>query len=123
MLWRQDGYHARFFIRRLASGKLLLVKHDPPNGTIYIIHNFERHTPGSRQIFMATFTEGDITAGKCVSNKARLGVLINRATGKKVLDLAEAKLGAVVGDGIESVEVAELARIARASLLIPQTYA
>ena len=24
--------HARFFIRRLASGKLLLVKHDPPDG-------------------------------------------------------------------------------------------
>jgi len=125
--------HARFFIRRLASGKLLLVKHDPPNGknrshlkaflsdddgntwygglllyeanycsypdgvqapdgTIYIIHDFERHAPGSRQIFMATFTEEDIIAGKCVSNKARLGVCINRATGKKVLDLAEAKI-------------------------------
>ncbi len=117
--------HARFFIRRLASGKLLLVKHDPPNGkdrshlkaflsdddgdtwygglmlyeakycsypdgvqapdgTIYIIHDFERQAPGSRQIFMATFTEEDVIAGKCVSDKARLGVLINRATGEKI---------------------------------------
>ncbi len=116
--------HARFFIRRLASGKLLLVKHDPPNkkdrshlkaflsdddgatwygglllyqakycsypdgvqapdGRIYIIHDFERHAPGARRIFMATFTEEDIIAGKCVSPKARLGVLINRATGIK----------------------------------------
>ncbi len=127
--------HARFFVRRLASGKLLLVKHDPPNGkdrshlkaflsdddggtwhgglllyeakycsypdgvqapdgTIYIIHDFERKAPGSRRIFMATFTEEDVIAGKCVSDKARLGVLINRATGKKVLDLVEAKISA-----------------------------
>ena len=123
--------HARFFIRRLASGKLLLVKHDPPNGkdrshlkaflsdddgatwhgglllyeangcsypdgvqapdgTIYIIHDFQRQAPGARQIFMAAFTEEDVIAGKCVSDRARLGVLINQATGKK----PEAKLRA-----------------------------
>jgi hypothetical protein len=125
--------HARFFIRRLASGKLLLVKHDPPNGkdrshlkaflsdddgetwygglmlyeargcsypdgvqapddAIYIIHDFQRQAPGSRQIFMATFTEEDVIAGKCVSDRARLAVRVNRATGEKKLDLKEFKI-------------------------------
>ncbi len=125
--------HARFFIRRLSSGRLLLVKHDPPNGkdrshlkaflsdddgqtwrgglllyeakgcsypdgvqapdgTIYIIHDFQRHAPGARHILMATFTEEDVLAGTCVSDKARMAVRINQATGKKLLDLSEAKI-------------------------------
>ncbi len=110
---------ARFFIRRLASGKLLLVKHGPideqtkrshltaylsedegatwphalllderegvsypdgvqtPDGTMYIIYDYDRR--GERKILMATFTEADILAGSCVSEKARLRVLVNQA--------------------------------------------
>lgn len=112
---------ARFFIRRLASGNLLLVKHGPldertgrshltaflsdddgktfggglllderggvsypdglqaPDGTIYIIYDYQR--TGDKQILMATFTEADVRAGKPASDKARLRVLINQATG------------------------------------------
>jgi BNR repeat protein len=128
--------HARFFIRRLASGKLLMVKHNSPDmktrshlmaylsdddgktwygelllderkyvsypdgvqapdGTIYMIYDWERRAPGAMSIFMATFTEKDVAAGKCVSDKARLRVLVNKATGvapPKVLDLSKANL-------------------------------
>ena len=113
---------ARFFVRRLDSGKLLLVKHGPietrtgrshlaaylsdddgrtwtgglmldersgvsypdgvqaPDGTIYVIYDFQRVR--DKLILMATFTEADVTGGKCVSDKARLRVLVNQATGK-----------------------------------------
>ncbi len=112
---------ARFFIRRLKSGNLLLVKHGPidkrtarshltaylsvddgkswkgglllderrgvsypdgvqsPDGTIYIIYDFSR--TGAKQIFMATFNEEDVLQKKIVSDKGRLRVLINQATG------------------------------------------
>jgi len=111
---------ARFFIRRLASGKLLLVKHNPasqkgrshltaflsdddgktwtggllldprggvsypdgvqaPDGTIYIIYDYSRHR--AKKILMATFTEQDVAKGKCVTDRARLRVLVNQATG------------------------------------------
>jgi len=111
---------ARFHIRRLRSGRLLLVKHDPPSGegrshltaflsdddgvtwtggllldarrhvsypdavqspegVIYVIYDFERTR--AKEILMATFTEEDLTAGKCVSDHARLRVLVNKATG------------------------------------------
>ncbi len=112
---------ARFFIRRLASGKLLFVKHAPPgnhgrshltaflsddhgktwkggllldersgvsypdgvqapDGTIYLTYDYSRH--GHKKILMATFTEKDVLAGRCVSEEARLRVLVNQATGK-----------------------------------------
>ena len=112
---------ARFFVRRLISGNLLLVKHGPidkrtgrshlttyiskddgstwqggllldersgvsypdgfqkENGQIYIIYDFSR--TGSKKILMSVFTEDDALAGKDVSGKVRLRVLINRATG------------------------------------------
>jgi len=108
---------ARFFIRRLQSGALLLVKHGPiaektgrshltaflseddgatwphslllderegvsypdgiqaPDGTLYIIHDFDR--AGARQILMSVFTEEDLRAGKAVSGKARLRVVVD----------------------------------------------
>ena len=116
---------ARFFIRRLASGRLLFVKHDPPGeevrshlkaflsdddgatwygglvlderrgvsypdgvqapgGAIYIIYDYSRH--GAKQILMGVFTEEDVAAGKCVSDKARLRVLVNQATGQRSPD-------------------------------------
>ena len=112
--------NARFFIRRLTSGKLLLVRHDPPDkksrshltaflsaddgkswqgglmldqrkgvsypdgtqasdGTIYVIYDYNRVT--DKEILMATFSEEDVIAGKCVSKSARLRVLVNKATG------------------------------------------
>jgi hypothetical protein len=112
---------SRFFIRRLASGKLLLVKHnaidqrggrsrltaflsaddgktwqgglmldersgvsypdavESPEGVVYLIYDYSR--VGAKQIFMATFTEADVAAGKCVSPAARLRVVVNQATG------------------------------------------
>ncbi len=113
---------ARFFIRRLASGNLLLVKHNPPDGktrshltaylssddgetwqggymvdervqvsypdgtqapdgTIYLIYDFERH--GAKQILMAAFTEEDVLAGEPVSGAVRQRVVVNQATGVK----------------------------------------
>jgi len=112
---------ARFFVRRLLSGKLLLVKHGPlarrtgrshltawlssddgttwtgglvldprggvsypdaaqaPDGTIYLIYDYARI--GDKTILLATFTEADVAAGKCVSPRARLRSLVNQATG------------------------------------------
>lgn len=41
--------HARCFIRRLASGRLLLVRHDPPNGAIGANGNEkDPHSPKGR---------------------------------------------------------------------------
>ena len=112
--------NARFFIRRLKSGNLLMVRHNPADkksrrdltaflsqddgktwqggllldersgvsypdgvqsddGTIYIIYDFARTR--DKKILMATFTEEDVLAGKPVSDKARLRVLVNQATG------------------------------------------
>ncbi len=49
------------------------------DGTIYIIYDFARTR--DKKILMATFTEEDVLAGKPVSDKARLRVLVNQATG------------------------------------------
>jgi hypothetical protein len=115
---------SRFFIRRLRSGRLLVVLHDPPgdprrthltaylsdddgeswhgglllddrgttfhgcsypdgveapDGTIYVTYDHERHL--HREILLAVFTEADVAAGKWVSDRARSGVLVNKATG------------------------------------------
>ncbi len=49
------------------------------DGTIHIIYDFSR--TGDKEILMATFTEDDVTQGQCVSDKARMRVLVNKATG------------------------------------------
>lgn len=109
---------SRFFIRRLASGNLLLVKHggigevtartrltaflseddgrswkgglllddreqvsypdgqQSADGTIYITHDFSR--TGAREILLSCIREEDILAGKLVSNRGKLGMLVNR---------------------------------------------
>ena len=114
---------ARFFIRRLNSGKLLLVKHGPiekqngrqdltaflskddglswyggllldertgvsyPDGvqaqdnTISIIYDYSRTE--AKEILMARFTEEDVAAGRCVSDKAALRIIVNKASPKK----------------------------------------
>lgn len=113
---------ARFFVRRLSSGNLLLVKHGPmdqrtgrshltaflskddggswqggllldarngvsypdgfqgDDGRIYIIYDFDRR--GAKEILLSVFTEQDVLTGEDVSNKVRLCVLINKATGQ-----------------------------------------
>ncbi len=122
--WASDIPHvaSRFFIRRLQSGKLLLVKHNPPDkktrshlmahlsnddgktwstglmideragvsypdgvqaadGVIYLIYDYARQA--EKQIFMATFTESDVSSGTWQSAKARQRVLVNQATGMR----------------------------------------
>jgi len=112
---------SRFFVSRLASGNLLLVKNGPidgdvgrskmtaflsgddgatwsgglmlderagvsypdgvqgAEGTIYVIYDRQRHT--DKEILMAAFAEEDVAAGKAVSDRARLKLLVNKATG------------------------------------------
>jgi hypothetical protein len=112
---------ARFFIRRLRSEKLLLVKHGPidqrtdrsrltaylsdddgkswhgglmidarpgvsypdgvqsPEGVIYLVYDYSR--TGAKQILVAVFTEADVEQGRPVTDRARLRVLVNQATG------------------------------------------
>ncbi len=109
---------SRFFLRRLQSGALLLVKHGPLNersgrerltayisdddgkswqgglllderdevtypdgvqaadGTIYLVYDHQRTPLG--EVLMATFREEDVRAGKAVSDKVKLRVLIDR---------------------------------------------
>jgi hypothetical protein len=110
---------ARFFIRRLASGNLLLVKHGPidaqtgrerltahlsgddgrswrggllldersgvsypdgaqaRDGSIRVIYDHSR--TGEKEILMARFTEEDVERGECVSGKAEMRMVVNRA--------------------------------------------
>lgn len=114
---------ARFFIRRLRSGKLLLVKHGPidertdrsrltayvsdddakswdgglmidprrgvsypdgvesPQGVIYLVYDYSR--TGAKQILVAVFTEEDVEQGRLVTERARLRVQVNQATGSR----------------------------------------
>jgi len=110
---------ARFHVRRLASGRILLVKHgetidghggrskitawlsddegrtwkgglmldartgisypdgfQSPDGTVYISYDRNRATDG--EILMARFTERDILAGRLVSPRSKLQMLISR---------------------------------------------
>ena len=119
----------RFFIRRLKSGRLLMIRHNPPsveypkdcdncgfmnrshltaylsdddgkswygnllldereivsypdgveanNDKIYVIYDRGRST--EREILLATFSEEDVKQGKCVTDKCRLRMLVNKA--------------------------------------------
>jgi len=114
-----DHVVTRFFVRRLKSGRLLLVKHNPPagrgrshltayvsqddgkiwsggllldereqvsypdgvqaqNGTIYVIYDRERTR--AREILMAVFREDDVLASRAESSRARLRVVVNKAS-------------------------------------------
>ncbi len=114
---------SRFFVRRLASGNILLVKNgkpdenigrkkmmafiskddgktfkgglmldernnvsypdgnQTPDGTIFVTYDYDRY--GAKEIYAARFTEEDILAGKIVSEKSRLRLLVSKATGTK----------------------------------------
>lgn len=109
---------SRFFVRRLRSGNLLLVKHGPlhertgreklmafvsdddgktwqgglmiderehvtypdgvdsSDGTIYVVYDYNRTPEGV--VMMATFSEDDVRAGKPVTDKVRLQLVIDR---------------------------------------------
>lgn len=116
-----EGPDSRFFIRRLRSGRILLVYHfgtkershltakisedegktwkggllldkrkkvsypdgiETSEGLIHIIYDFNRGNIWSegkdREILMATFTEEDVLAGKCVSRFSSLRQVINK---------------------------------------------
>jgi hypothetical protein len=117
--------NARFFIRRLRSGELLLVKHgaaigekpekrshlcaflspddgrtwegglmlderlavsypdgvEAPDGTIYLIHDFERY--GAKEILLSRITTADIRAKQLQSPRSALRLLINKAFGAR----------------------------------------
>lgn len=48
-------------------------------GRIFVIYDFDRYR--QKEILMAVFREADVLAGKCVSDDARLRVLVNKAGG------------------------------------------
>ena len=123
------GPNSRCHIRRLKSGRILLINHVNPTyqtnprswndrnnlmamlsdddgktwhgglmldtrdrvtypdgtqddeGYIYIIYDWERFA--DREILMSVFTEEDILEGRLVSEKSRMKVLVNKATGPK----------------------------------------
>jgi hypothetical protein len=50
------------------------------DGTIYV--SYERNRWDNPEILLARFTEADVLAGKVVSNRARLRLIVNRATGE-----------------------------------------
>ncbi len=133
--WEVKHTASRFFIRRLKSGNLLLVKHGPietrtgrshltayvskddgetwdgglmldqrsgvsypdgaqaEDGTVYLTYDYDRL--GQKFIYMTSFTEEDILAGKPVSDTAQMRVVINQATGenpRKAKKVADVKL-------------------------------
>jgi len=51
------------------------------DGTIFVIYDYDRY--GAKEILMARFTEEDVLAGKIVSEKGALRLLVNKATGKQ----------------------------------------
>lgn len=112
---RIGGPNSRFFIRRLRSGRLLLVNHfgfsgrshltaqlseddgltwsdglllderknvsypdgvETADGIIYIVYDRERYR--DMEVLMAVFTEADIQAGRCVTDVARLKVIVSK---------------------------------------------
>jgi hypothetical protein len=95
---------SRFFVRRLMSGNLLLVKHGPldqragrkqltayvsdddgvlaEDSRIYIIYDHQRTPLG--EVLLATFTEEDVRAGEPISNKIRLRMKVARLPIKEV---------------------------------------
>lgn len=112
---RLGGPNSRFYIRRLRSGRLLLVNHygfhgrshltaqlseddgltwneglllderanvsypdgtEAEDGTIYIVYDRERFS--DMEILMAVFTEEDVLAGRCVSPRTKLKVLVEK---------------------------------------------
>jgi hypothetical protein len=50
------------------------------NGDLYVIYDRGRFPPtADREILMATFTEADVKQGQCVTERARLQVVVNWA--------------------------------------------
>lgn len=81
-----EGPDSRFFIRRLASGNLLLVNHHNFKGrnnltaAISEDDGITRERYEDREILIAVFTEEDVLAGKGASGLVRMQVLISKAS-------------------------------------------
>ncbi len=56
---------------------------ESPEGAIYLVYDYSR--TGAKQILVAVFTEEDVEKGRLVTDRARLRVLVNRATGSPPL--------------------------------------
>jgi predicted neuraminidase len=53
-----------------------------PDGTIYLIYDFER--TGSKQVLLATFTEDDVAKGEWSSPASRQRIVVNQASGTRL---------------------------------------
>jgi len=73
---------SRFFIRRLASGNLLLVNHHNFTGRSHLTARLStddgRDRQGAGEVLRATFREEDVAAGKDVSGKVSLKQVMSR---------------------------------------------
>lgn len=54
------------------------------DGIIYIVYDRERYGDGAKEILMATVTEEDILAGKCISKIGKLKIVVNKAGRQKI---------------------------------------
>ena len=83
---------SRFFIRRLASGNLLLVRHGHLNelvsypdgfqgtdGTLHVMYDHDR--ANAREILMARFTEANVLAGGFAGRDAQARMRVHKAMG------------------------------------------
>jgi hypothetical protein len=122
----QNVANKRFFLRRLQSGALLMVRNNGPtaarshltafvsdddgatwegelmideregvsypdgvqakDGTVYLVHDYDR--AGEGVIYMATFREEDVRAGRPVTDRSHLGVEISRLRNAEPIALA-----------------------------------
>lgn len=55
--------------------------YESPDGMVYLIYDFQRHL--AAQILLARFTEQDVLAGRLVSERSALRLVINDAGGRK----------------------------------------
>ncbi|MGA1195618.1 MAG: exo-alpha-sialidase, partial [Candidatus Latescibacterota bacterium] len=53
---------------------------EAPDGTITLVYDYDRK--GDKKILLSQFVEADILKGVCVSEQAKLQILVNQAFGK-----------------------------------------
>ncbi|MEO9594718.1 sialidase family protein [Rhodopirellula bahusiensis] len=77
---------ARFFIRRLTSGNLLLVKHGPidqkTSRSNLMAFIYDYHRTSDRHVLLASFREEDAASGKPVTGSVKLRQVVSDASGE-----------------------------------------
>nr|WP_233215779.1 sialidase family protein [Rhodopirellula bahusiensis] len=77
---------ARFFIRRLTSGNLLLVKHGPidqkTSRSNLMAFIYDCHRTSDRHVLLASFREEDAASGKPVTGSVKLRQVVSDASGE-----------------------------------------